>query len=153
MRKYFQSVMRPAAYHGTKKNAPFFEGWYFKLVDANNQHGYAVIPGIYKHKDPQKATAFIMFLDGQREKAHYFTFPPEQFRASATDFQTQVGGSVFSAETLTLNLPTVTGQLTFKNSVEWPITRRSPGIMGWYAYVPMECYHGIVSLDHTISGQ
>lgn len=150
---YFRKIMRPTAYHGTNKKAPFFEGWYFKLVDAQNQHGYAVIPGIYKGKNPKDSTAFIMFLDGKRKGAHYFTYPTEQFRASATDFQTQVGGSIFSADTLTLNLPNVTGHLKFSNLTDWPITRRSPGIMGWYAYVPMECYHGIVSLDHTISGQ
>lgn len=34
------------------------------------------------------------------------------------------------------------------------MTVRSPGIMGWYAWVPtMECYHGVVSLDHAISGK
>ena len=114
---YFDSVMRPTAYHGTNKNAPFFEGWYFKLVDANEENGYAVIPGIYKHKDPQKAAAFIMFLDGKREKAHYFTYPIEQFRASATEFQTQVGGSLFSAETLTASTSTSTAKTSFAPSM------------------------------------
>jgi hypothetical protein len=29
----------------------------------------------------------------------------------------------------------------------------APGIMGWYSFVPMmECYHGIVSLDHRLEG-
>ena len=26
--------------------------------------------------------------------------------------------------------------------------------MGWYAYVPtMECFHGILSMNHTLTGQ
>tara|TARA_Y100000746_G_C15312781_1_gene370392 strand:- start:156 stop:746 length:591 start_codon:yes stop_codon:yes gene_type:complete len=25
--------------------------------------------------------------------------------------------------------------------------------MGWYAYFPMECYHGILSMDHKLNGQ
>ena len=26
--------------------------------------------------------------------------------------------------------------------------------MGWYAYLPiMECYHGILSMDHELSGE
>lgn len=30
----------------------------------------------------------------------------------------------------------------------------APGIMGWYSFVPfMECYHGVVSVDHVISGE
>ncbi len=29
-----------------------------------------------------------------------------------------------------------------------------PGIMGWYKYVPfMQCYHGVVSLNHELKGQ
>ncbi|MDA3022164.1 MAG: hypothetical protein O2943_05800 [Actinomycetota bacterium] len=35
----------------------------------------------------------------------------------------------------------------------WPVTWRSPGIMGWYGLVPfMERYHGIVSFGHGLSG-
>ena len=35
----------------------------------------------------------------------------------------------------------------------WPVTLRSPGIMGWYGWVPvMECYHGLVSFGHELSG-
>jgi hypothetical protein len=30
----------------------------------------------------------------------------------------------------------------------------SPGAMGWFAWVPlMECYHGVVSMDHRIEGR
>jgi tocopherol cyclase len=36
----------------------------------------------------------------------------------------------------------------------WPVTWRSPGIMGWYGLVPfMECYHGIVSFGHDLAGE
>ena len=32
----------------------------------------------------------------------------------------------------------------------WPVKVTSPGAMGPYAFVPfMECYHGVVSMDHT----
>jgi hypothetical protein len=38
--------------------------------------------------------------------------------------------------------------------VTYPVSLFSPGIMGWYAYVPgMECYHGAVSLDHMLKGE
>ena len=47
----------------------------------------------------------------------------------------------------------VSGSLDFTSLRPWPVTLRSPGIMGWYAWAPfMECYHGIVSLDHVIEG-
>ena len=35
----------------------------------------------------------------------------------------------------------------------WPVRVVSPGVMGWFAWVPgMECYHGIVSMDHSLRG-
>jgi hypothetical protein len=43
--------------------------------------------------------------------------------------------------------------LKFISPKSWPVTLISPGIMGWYAWMPfMECYHGVVSLDHVIEG-
>ncbi|MFZ1239128.1 MAG: tocopherol cyclase family protein, partial [Anaerolineae bacterium] len=35
----------------------------------------------------------------------------------------------------------------------WPVTLTSPGIMGPYTFAPfMECYHGVLSFDHSIAG-
>ncbi len=49
---------------------------------------------------------------------------------------------------------TIRGELTFAGGTGWPVTPLSPGIMGWYAYVPfMECYHGVLSFDHAVSGR
>lgn len=45
------------------------------------------------------------------------------------------------------------GELQFEKTVPWPNKCYSPGIMGPYAFVPfMECYHGILSMDHEIKG-
>ncbi len=47
----------------------------------------------------------------------------------------------------------VRGEISFGPLRPWPVTLHQPGIMGWYRFVPrMECYHGIVSLDHEVSG-
>jgi hypothetical protein len=52
-----------------------------------------------------------------------------------------------------LNLPNLKGQLAFNNPVPWPSPWYSPGIMGPYTFAPfMECYHGIVSMDHRLEG-
>lgn len=153
MRQFIRSTLRPTAYHGQKQQAPFFEGWYFKLVDPTEQFSWAIIPGIYKGVDPTHSHAFVMVLDGQTHDVATHRFPVDAFRAARDAFLIQVGGSMFSAESISLNLPNLTGHLRFKNSTPWPVTLRSPGIMGWYAWMPfMECYHGIVSLDHEIEG-
>jgi hypothetical protein len=42
----------------------------------------------------------------------------------------------------------------FSGNVGWPKPFYSPGIMGPYAFAPfLECYHGIVSMDHIINGE
>ncbi len=153
LKQYVRTTLAPTAYHGDGKSAPFFEGWYFKVVDAAGSRPLAVIPGIYKGVSPDHSHAFVMVVDGQQRDVDVYRFPSEQFAASDSEFAVRVGGCLFSAETLTLNLPNHSGQLTFENLNSWPVTVRSPGIMGWFAWVPfMECYHGVVSMDHVISG-
>jgi len=36
-----RTLWKPALYHGDGARPPFFEGWYFKLVDATEAHRYA----------------------------------------------------------------------------------------------------------------
>jgi hypothetical protein len=44
---YLRSTWKPELYHGGV-SAPFFEGWYFKLVDdAPERHSYAIILGVF----------------------------------------------------------------------------------------------------------
>jgi hypothetical protein len=46
------------------------------------------------------------------------------------------------------------GELRFIDPQPWPVTWLSPGVMGPYAWAPaMECYHGVLSFDHTIQGE
>lgn len=151
MRQFIRSTLNPTAYHGTNQTAPFFEGWYFKLVDATQRMTFAIIPGIYKGKD---AHAFIMVLDGRTHEVTTIRFPVDEFRAATSRFAIQIGGNTFTDRSLTLNLPNLQGELRFDAITPWPVTLASPGIMGWFAWMPfMECYHGVVSLDHVIRGR
>ncbi len=150
MHHFIRSTLTPTAYHGTDQPAPFFEGWYFKLVDASQRTTFAIIPGIYKGKD---AHSFIMVLDGRTHEVTTTRFAVADFRAATDRFAIQIGGNTFTDRSLTLNLPYLQGELRFDSITPWPVTLLSPGIMGWFAWMPfMECYHGVVSLDHTIQG-
>jgi hypothetical protein len=56
---------------------------------------------------------------------------------------------------LNVNSPliSVNGRLSYSGSVKYPSSVISPGIMGWYSFVPfMECKHGVVSVTHRIDG-
>jgi hypothetical protein len=41
-----RSTLNPGVYHGLNKKPPFFEGWYYKLVSADERDKVAIIPGV-----------------------------------------------------------------------------------------------------------
>lgn len=157
MIQYLHNALKPAAYHGQGKKPPFFEGWYFKLIDANEQHTVAVIPGIFLAERPENTCAFVQVLDSAANRLTFHSYPAEAFTSDNRVFDIRIGPNRFSTEKILLNIDDETakvrGELSFIDSVPWPVTLVSPGIMGWYAWMPfMECYHGVVSMDHVIEG-
>jgi tocopherol cyclase len=157
MPTYLQRIRHPEWYHGYQKAPPFFEGWYYKLIDPTEQHRYAVIPGIFLSHDPAKQHAFIQVLDGQTGKAAYFQFPASEFVAAQDDFDVRIGPNHFRADRIHLALEgeslALKGELRFSGLTPWPVTWLAPGIMGPFGWLEfMECYHGVLSLDHSIHG-
>lgn len=150
-------TLHPAWYQGHRTSPPYFEGWYFKLIDADKRNRYAVIPGIYRSSDGEDSHCFVQILDGAARRAIYRRYPVGEFWAAEDAFEVHVGPSRFTAERVDLDVDSpelaLSGELTFHHLTPWPVTWLSPGVMGWYAWVPfMETYHGVVSLDHTIEG-
>jgi hypothetical protein len=165
MPSYIDRALHPDWYHGHTRQPPFFEGWYYKLIDPTTQHKYAIIPGIFLNANPALNTAFVQVLDGVRADSAYFTFPVEQFQAAQDAFQVRVGENTFSADRIQLDLTGAKGEgaverlalkadLRFSGGQPWPVTLGSPGIMGPFGWLNfMECNHGVVSFDHRIDGQ
>ncbi len=155
---FVRGVRHPEAFHGSGKTHDFFEGWYIKLVSPDGSQRWAVIPGIFRGVKAGDAaavdTAFVQVLDGQTGRSWFHEYPTDQFHAATDRFDVTVGGNHFSSTGVTLNLPQLTGSITYSTPLEpWPVTLTSPGIMGWYGLVPfMECFHGIVSFGHGLAG-
>ncbi|MCB8965604.1 MAG: hypothetical protein H6660_01820 [Ardenticatenaceae bacterium] len=154
LKQFLQTTLNPAWYHGHTHKAPFFEGWYYKLVDASGHHRFAIIPGIFLSRTPH---AFVQVLDGRSGSAYYHEFKERCFWAAKDRFEVHIGANRFSQTQLNLYIErprqTIEGELHFHQTTPWPSALTSPGMMGWYAWVPtMECYHGVVSLDHAITG-
>jgi len=87
----------------------------------------------------------------------YFKYPLDDLKAGDRKFELIIGKSSFSIDEMRLNLEQgrdlVKARISFKDMYPWPVKLLSPGVMGWYAFVPgMECYHGILSMDHAIEG-
>jgi tocopherol cyclase len=152
-----RNIWRPEAYHGFGRRPPFFEGWYFKMVDATEQHRHAIIPGVFIGAERGSSHAFVQILDGVTGHSTYHRYPFEAFVAAQDKLDIRVGPNRFRRDVISLDISspgrTLQGELRFEGGHPWPVTLTSPGIMGWYALVPfMECYHGVLSFDHKISG-
>ena len=160
-KSFLEGVRHPEAFHGNGKASPFFEGWYVKLVSADLSQRWAVIPGIFKGIDKADSDerqnhdeAFIQVLDGSTGRSWFHSFDISEFKASTDKFEVQIGNNFFSEKEVRLDLPQLKGTIKITTPfIPWPVTLRSPGIMGWYGLVPfMECFHGIVSFGHQLEG-
>ncbi|MCB0005081.1 MAG: hypothetical protein KDE04_01470 [Anaerolineales bacterium] len=147
-----QALFHPEQYHGWGKTRQYFEGWYYKVVNAAEDKTYAFIVGIAM-ETPGVQQAFVQVLDGKALTATYHKFPAAAFQPATGKFEIRLANNRFSANTIQLDLPEIKGRLAFSQQVTWPNAWYSPGIMGPFSFVPfMECYHGILSMDHAIQG-
>jgi len=152
IRKKIKSLFNPSMYQGWGIKRKYFEGWYFKVVNASETRAFAFIPGIAMD-EAGNSHSFVQLLDGKEKKSEYFTFDAGAFKPSDRRFELTLGNNYFSETAMKLDLPAVKGSLSFSGTVAWPDKWYSPGIMGPYTFAPfMECNHGIVSMDHTITG-
>lgn len=149
------AALNPAIYHGLNRKPPFFEGWYYKLVSADEKHKLAIIPGVILGED---AHGFVQVLDGVEGTAAYVNFPLRDFQGDGKRFSVQIGANQFDSHHLKLDLNDpecqLSGEIALGPFNPWPVTWLLPGVMGWFAWVPgMECYHGVLSFDHSLQGK
>jgi hypothetical protein len=138
-------------FQGWGRNHRYFEGWYYKLISADYQHAIAVIPGISYSETGNHA--FIQTMDGIQKTSRYERFDLDAFKPDNRNFEVAVGGNNFNNSQIDLHLPHLSGSVRFLNTVPYEGSFFSPGIMGWYSFVPfMQCYHGLVSIDHQLDG-
>jgi tocopherol cyclase len=148
-------MWRPDLFQGAGRRRRYFEGYYFKHV-APDGTAYSVIPGVSRGADGS-GHSFIQLIRGADGSSRYYRYPLEAFRAEGDELFLQVGESRFSRTGVRLKAgtgsQTVQGSVDYASSVGFPRSILSPGVMGWYSFVPfMECYHGVVSVDHGLRG-
>ncbi len=144
-------------FQGSLGAPQYFEGWYYKLVSADEQHAFAFIPGISLDRKTRDSRCFIQINDGNTGSTYYFRYPLQAFSASENRFEVKIDSSVFSAARMVLDINEqghqIEGDFKFSSLVPWQGSLFAPGIMVPYSFVPfMECYHGLVSMNHQISG-
>jgi len=149
-------IWKPEVFQGSGKTKNYFEGWYYKLVSKDEKNAYAIILGISLTGN-SKSHAFIMILDARKQKLYSQEYPLNEFFADKNSFKIKIGRNSFSKNHIHIEMNQesniITAELNFQNITPWPVTLLSPGVMGWYRFIPfMECYHGVLSFNHTISG-
>jgi hypothetical protein len=147
----------PTIFQGKITAKSYFEGWYFKLVDATDQFIFAIIPGIALDKKSGTSHAFIQILNGKTAEYEYLQFPLTDFEASPKQFFISIGKNTFSNTHLTVDIdrPEIKlhGELKFTDIIPFPTSFLRPNVMGPFTYLPfMQCYHGLVNLSSKIEG-
>lgn len=135
----------------------YFEGWYFKIVDASEKNAFAIIPGVSFGGIGEDSHSFIQIMNGRDASSEYHSFGIDEFWSSKSQFLVRVGDNQFSKQGIKLGLQDdsqkVSGILKFGETKPWPVSLFSPGAMGPFRFVPkMQTLHGIISFDHEIKG-
>jgi len=146
----------PGVFQGNLRKRHYFEGWYFKHVTREPDHTFSLIPGVSLAENDSHA--FIQIMDGYTGNTDYIRYPLSDFIWDKRKLWLKIGSSVFTDHGIILDIDSdnikMSGQINYTDMIKYPGSFFSPGIMGWYTFVPfMECYHGIVSVNHDLNGK
>lgn len=145
-------IQNPEFFQGSLKKREYFEGWYFKQVSDHKDYALALIPGVSLNSGDRHA--FIQVIVGPDHQTHYFRYPLEAFGCDEDVFKLYIGNNTFSKSGIEIDLEnddlTLKGKLSFK----YIESLKGKPIMGPFSHFSfLECYHGVVSMNHLVSGQ
>lgn len=162
-------LFTPEVFQGSLRRRRYFEGWYHKHVSADGSRVLALIPGV--SLSPGDRHAFIQVIDGATARTHYRRYPLERFCYDRRCYSISLAGNRFGLDGLDLDIhpedgfrPEILdgepaldlrlkGSLAYHQPQAFPRGILRPGIMGPYSHLPfMQCFHGVVSADHSLSG-
>ena len=110
MKRLLYETLHPEIYHGFNRKPPFFEGWYYRLINAAEDRRYAIIPGVFLGPD---AHAFIQVLEGHTRRIRLPCLPAGGVPGRPPRFEVRIGKSLFTREGISLDLdrPETLGRL------------------------------------------
>lgn len=149
----FKAVFHPENFHGWNKTKRYFEIWNYKLLSFDKKSIISIIPGMSIDQNGKKQ-AFIQIINGISLESEYYPFDADTFQAHPKKFELKIGENFFSDSKIQLLHPELKAKLSFNEHIRWPSNSFSPGVMGPFSFLPfLECYHGVLSLDHEIEGE
>ncbi|MBL0068354.1 MAG: hypothetical protein IPP39_07650 [Chitinophagaceae bacterium] len=142
-----RAFFNPEQFQGWGRTKRYFEGWYFKVVNAAEDRAFAIIPGIAMDEAGKKQ-AFIQVLDGKKKTAAFHKFDAALFKPKAGIFELNIGNNFFSEHKIILDLPDLKGTLKFSGNIPWPQTllfSRHHGTLclcTFHGMLSRDCKHG-----------
>ena len=154
---YLKTIRHAERYLGLSKSPPFFESWYYKIVDAAGENPFAVIPAIFKSEAPEESYACIQIIDGLNSKTAFNKYLMEGLKAEERRFALNIGSNHFSETRLALNIKSrdfgINGTLVLGEMTPWPISLFSPNMNGLAGFLPNRRFNRkILSLNHDLIG-
>ena len=145
MLETWRNIMTPAGYHGQGRRPPFFEGWYFKLVDPTERHRLAIIPGIYLAPDATKTHAFVQLLDGATGRSAYRQHPAAEFACPPDELDIRLGANRFTGGGLSVDVETPGFQRSRRAALRPAgALAGDPGLAGHHGLVCLDALHGVL---------
>lgn len=133
-------------FHGNNKSKSYFEGWYFK--HQTNNDTICFIPGINIDKNKNKS-AFVQVITNNN--SYFIDYPFSDFKACKNTLGIKIGNNIFMKKGIKIDIQRE--DLKIKGEIKYGrFTPIKGDIMGCFKYFPLQCNHGIVSLEHPIKG-
>ena len=127
---------------------PYFEGWYIKGMQKDIS--FSIIIGI--QYQATQTFAFIQFMDTIHQTSIYEVYEEPQLYVQSDPFVLKLQDTILKENSLHLHMKLVQADLTFNELTPLYQNHYMPTIMGPFAYLPMRCYHAVISLHHGIEG-
>lgn len=145
--------LNPFLFQGAQETKGYFEGWYFKQVNASHSQTISVIFGV--SMNVENAHSFVQLLLTKPVRSYYFEYPVSAFISEDEGYR--IGPNTFCLNSIQMDLHQddfeCVGKLDFTQHTPLRSTLYMPSIMGPFAYITgMECNHGVVSMRHKVDG-
>ena len=144
------------AFKGTGVQAPYFEGWYVKITDAQKDFSLALIPGLALFSEKECFVQYNLYYKGKSVSGK-ITYPVDTFAIVDDPYSVLMPLFVLSEKGVKAHLEDEENDLLidleFGEFLPLEQSRYSPSIMGPLEYIKVPCSHDVVSLSHSVTGK
>lgn len=142
-------------FRGQGLTKPYFEGWYVKTLDADNDLSIALIPGIAHFDKDESFVQYNIIYKGQTFSGK-ITFERKEFDVVGNPQTILLPKFLLNEKGVRGSLSDGNNRLVFDLDfgLFTPISQTviSPSIMGPFEYASMPCSHDVISMKHHVKG-